>query len=134
MGAGRGARRYLREAGAAAQPQGGAAGAESLTPEDVASALGISYSYLRKLISTEMGTTFSAYLLGIRLEKMKELLVNTTISQRDIAEQVGIGSEQTMYRLFKQYMGCSPGEYRKHPSADSTIAAETADEYHESEE
>lgn len=54
-----------------------------------------------------MGTTFSAYLLGIRLEKMKELLVNTTISQRDIAEQVGIGSEQTMYRLFKQYMGCS---------------------------
>lgn len=65
---------------------------------------------------------------------MKELLVNTTISQRDIAEQVGIGSEQTMYRLFKQYMGCSPGEYRKHPSADSTIAAETADEYHESEE
>ena len=75
-----------------------------------------------------MGTTFSAYLLGIRLEKMKELLVNTTISQRDIAEQVGIGSEQTMYRLFKQYMGCSPGEYRKHPSAD------TADEYHESEE
>lgn len=56
-----------------------------------------------------MGTTFSAYLLGI-------------------------GSEQTMYRLFKQYMGCSPGEYRKHPSADSTIAAETADEYHESEE
>ena len=56
-----------------------------------------------------MGTTFSAYLLGIRLEKMKELLVNTTISQRDIAEQVGIGSEQTMYRLFKQYMGCSPG-------------------------
>ena len=108
--------------------------AESLTPEDVASALGISYSYLRKIISTEMGTTFSAYLLGIRLEKMKELLVNTTISQRDIAEQVGIGSEQTMYRLFKQYMGCSPGEYRKHPSADSTIAAETADEYHESEE
>lgn len=81
-----------------------------------------------------MGTTFAAYLLGIRLEKMKELLVNTTISQRDIAEQVGIGSEQTMYRLFKQYMGCSPGEYRKHPSADSTIAAETADEYHESEE
>lgn len=55
-----------------------------------------------------MGTTFSAYLLGIRLEKMKELLVNTTISQRDIAEQVGIGSEQTMYRLFKQYMGAPP--------------------------
>ena len=39
-----------------------------------------------------MGTTFSAYLLGIRLEKMKELLVNTTISQRDIAEQVGVGA------------------------------------------
>ena len=32
-----------------------------------------------------MGTTFSAYLLGIRLEKMKELLVKTTISKRDIA-------------------------------------------------
>ena len=44
-----------------------------------------------------MGTTFSAYLLGIRLEKMKELLVNTTISQRDIAEQVGIGS--TVYGM-----------------------------------
>ena len=81
-----------------------------------------------------MGTTFSAYLLGIRLEKMKELLVNTTISQRDIAEQVGIGSEQTMYRLFKQYMGCSTGEYRKHPPAARPIAAAPADEFHESEE
>ena len=62
------------------------------------------------------------------------LFLDGLTSGGDIAEQVGIGSEQTMYRLFKQYMGCSPGEYRKHPSADSTIAAETADEYHESEE
>ena len=71
------------------------------------------------------------------IEKVKAIMVekNPALAGRDdIAEQVGIGSEQTMYRLFKQYMGCSPGEYRKHPSADSTIAAETADEYHESEE
>ena len=70
-----------------------------------------------------MGTTFSAYLLGIRLEKMKELLVNTTISQRDIAEQVGIGSEQTMYRLFKQYLAAVSKS-----TAASHFAGEAAEE------
>ena len=108
--------------------------AERLMPEDVAAALGISYSYLRKIISTEMGTTFSAYLQSIRMEKMKEFLVTTDISQREIAERVGIGSEQTMYRLFKQYVGCSPGEYRRQLNTERTLSADGADQNEQSDE
>ena len=86
---------------------------ERLDPEQVAEHLGISYSYMRKLLNSEMNTSFSAYLLNLRLHYTRNLLIKTNISQREIAERVGFGSEQTLYRVFKQNEGCSPGEFRK---------------------
>jgi len=86
---------------------------EHLDPEQVAEHLGISYSYMRKLLNSEMNTSFSAYLLNLRLHYTRNLLIKTNISQREIAERVGFGSEQTLYRVFKQNEGCSPGEFRK---------------------
>ncbi len=84
-----------------------------LIPEKVAAALGISYSYLRRLLSKEMNTTFSSYLLHLRLTHTKELLSTTQLTHKEIAEQVGFGSEQTLYRVFRQHEGVSPGEWRR---------------------
>lgn len=89
---------------------------EDLTPEDVSAAIGISYSYLRKLLSNELDTSFSAYLLNLRLAHTRELLLNTNMVQKEIAEKVGFGSEQTLYRVFRQCEGCSPGEWRREHS------------------
>lgn len=86
---------------------------EDLIPEEVASTLGISYSYLRKLLSKDMDTTFSAVLNNLRITRVKELLISTQLSNRDIARLVGFGSEQTFYRIFRQQEGCSPGEWRR---------------------
>lgn len=82
-------------------------------PENVAAEIGISYSYLRRLLSKELNTTFSVYLLTLRLTRTKELLRTTQLTHKEIAEQVGFGSEQTLYRVFRQNEGCSPKEWRR---------------------
>lgn len=82
-------------------------------PENVAAEIGISYSYLRRLLSKELNTTFSVYLLTLRLTRTKELLRTTQLTHKEIAEQVGFGSEQTLYRVFRQSEGCSPKEWRR---------------------
>jgi AraC-like DNA-binding protein len=86
---------------------------EDLQPEHVAEEIGISYSYLRRLLSKELNTSFSAYLLTLRLAQTKELLRTTQLAHKEIAEQVGFGSEQTLYRVFRQNEGCSPKEWRR---------------------
>lgn len=86
---------------------------EKLDPDEVAARLGISYSYMRRLLNAQMHTSFTAYLTDIRLQHTRELLAQTERTQREIAMQVGFGSEQTLYRVFKACEGCSPGEYRK---------------------
>lgn len=88
-----------------------------LIPEEVAAQLGISYSYLRKLLNSELNTSFSSYLLSLRLHHTRKLLLHTALTQKEIAEQVGFGSEQTLYRVFRQNEGCSPGEWRKEHGA-----------------
>lgn len=86
---------------------------EQLDPESVAARLGISYSYLRRLLNLQLNTSFSAYLLKLRLQHARTLLTTTQMSLREVAECVGFGSEQTLYRVFRQSEGCTPGEYRK---------------------
>lgn len=86
---------------------------EDLQPENAAAEIGISYSYLRRILSKELNTSFSAYLLTLRLAQTKELLRTTQLTHKEIAEQVGFGSEQTLYRVFRQNEGCSPKEWRR---------------------
>ena len=86
---------------------------DDLQPESVAAEMGISYSYLRRLLSKELNTSFSVYLLTLRLTQSKELLRTTQLPLKDIAEQSGFRNEQTLYRVFRQNEGCSPREWRR---------------------
>lgn len=52
-------------------------------------------------------------LTTLRLVQTKELLRTTQLTHKEIAEQVGFGSEQTLYRVFRQNEGCSPKEWRQ---------------------
>lgn len=57
-------------------------------------------------------TTPIRYINGIRLDKAKELLLNTNMSVGEIADLVGFQSIHYFSRFFKEKEKCTPIEYR----------------------
>ena len=56
---------------------------------------------------------FTDYLNGVRIGKAKELLENTDLTVSEICAQTGFNSDQNFIRVFKKYVGMTPGQYRK---------------------
>ena len=72
-----------------------------------------SESYLSRLISRQLGMSFSQLLQTIRLEKSCELLINSDIRITDLCEQVGYDNESYYIQLFRKTYGITPLQYRK---------------------
>lgn len=53
------------------------------------------------------------YIIKLRIEKAKELLVGTDYSISQIAEQVGYSFNSSFSRIFKEAIGFSPAQYRR---------------------
>lgn len=54
------------------------------------------------------------YLNGIRIDRAKHMLLETDDRLLDIAQFVGFNNEYYFNRRFKQTVGVSPGQYRRH--------------------
>lgn len=85
---------------------------EDLLYEEVAEEIGISYSYLRKLIKKESGKSLNDYINKLRIEEAKILLCSTEQSLVTIASEVGYHNIQSLTRYFKKFEGISPKEFR----------------------
>ena len=71
--------------------------------------------YIGRCFLKETGVKFSEFLLGIRMEKAKQMLREKDYRIEEIAEQVGLGHDVPyFYQLFKRYTGMTPKEYRKY--------------------
>jgi two-component system response regulator YesN len=68
--------------------------------------------YLGKVFKAGTDVSFNDYLLQIRIEQAKELLVRTDKKVYEIALAVGYGELDWFYKRFKTYVGISAGEYR----------------------
>lgn len=77
-----------------------------------AQTLFVSASYLSKVFSTEMQTTFSHFLQTHRVETAKNLLRSTNLKIYEIANRVGYGDVVHFSKSFKQITGLSPNQYR----------------------
>lgn len=69
--------------------------------------------YLSKLFKDCSGENFSNYLKKVRLEKAKELLLQSDYRIKYLAEKVGYNDTNTFIKAFKSYFKMTPGEYRK---------------------
>ena len=63
------------------------------------------------------------YLLKLRVDRVRELLANPTLSLTDIALECGFSSHSHLSRVFRQVLGATPSEYRRslqklRPSSD----------------
>lgn len=86
----------------------------SLSLVSVADHMGINPTYLSVFIKEQLGDTFLAYVLSLRMEKAKELLIHTDLSLQDIALQIGYANSGVFIRVFKKKFGYTPGAFRTH--------------------
>ena len=69
--------------------------------------------HLNRLFMKHTGTSMHKYILNIRINEAKKLLLNTNHSLATIAEKVGFNSNTHFSSYFKQITGMSPLEFRK---------------------
>ena len=70
-------------------------------------------AHLGALFKKETGSTMSSFLLQTRLDAAMTLLRTTLEPVSAIAKQVGYPDTQYFSRVFKQFAGCTPLEYRR---------------------
>ncbi|WP_213650504.1 response regulator [Paenibacillus sp. J23TS9] len=70
-------------------------------------------SYFSVLFKEQMQMTFIEYVTRMRVQKAKELLLQTRLPVVEIAERVGYQTTKYFNKVFKEYEGHSPGLYRK---------------------
>lgn len=85
----------------------------NITLEDVAKEISISPFYFSRLFKEKQGINFIDYLIELRIEKAKQMLINTDISVKEIAKNVAYSEANSFSRLFKSREGVSPSEYRR---------------------
>jgi len=78
----------------------------------IAERLHITPNYLSTLFRRRTGTTFMVYLTRARMFRAKELLADPNVQVQQVAEQVGYSSARYFAKLFTEFAGCYPSEYR----------------------
>ena len=87
--------------------------AEHLSLGDVAAHVYVSQWHLSKLINKHVGQSFLDILGGMRVERAKALLADSSLRVHAIAEQVGYSDVAHFSKSFKRIVGMTPGEYRE---------------------
>lgn len=67
--------------------------------------------YISNLFAKETGMPFSAYKKKVRLEKAKELILNSDIKIYEVACAVGYPDQKYFSKVFKEYTGVSAKQY-----------------------
>ena len=86
---------------------------KDISRDDVACAVSLNPCYFSKFFKEQLGESFVSYLRRIRLEKAKTLLESVDESITRISEKVGYADSKYFSKLFVDYTGVTPGEYRK---------------------
>lgn len=85
---------------------------DNLTLEKVSESIHVSPAYISRLFYKETGSTFIDYVTKYRMEKAKQLLLRTELRTYEVAEKVGYKNSKYFLKVFKRWVGTTPGEYR----------------------
>ncbi|MCA0757827.1 helix-turn-helix domain-containing protein [Paenibacillus sp. N4] len=85
---------------------------EEIVFEEMAKEIGISYSYMRKIVFDLTGKSLIDYTNHLRIQKAKQLLLNSDRTIMQIASEVGYFNVQSLNRFFRKYEGMPPSSYK----------------------
>lgn len=84
-----------------------------LSVETLAAQCSMSPRNFSRVFHKEMGVTPAKYLEKLRVESARRLLEESSLSIDQIAGECGLGSADTMRRLFLRHLKANPSDYRK---------------------
>ncbi|WP_315634685.1 response regulator transcription factor [Rossellomorea yichunensis] len=85
---------------------------QEMTLQHVADHIHISRNYFSILFKRFMDINFIDYVIGLRINKAKELLGHTSLKVYEVAGESGFNDVKYFSKLFKKVTGFSPGDYR----------------------
>jgi AraC-like DNA-binding protein len=75
--------------------------------------LGYDYTYLSNIFSEEKGITIQQFIINVKVEKVKELILYNELSLKQIAFLMNYSSASHLSNQFKKITGKSPSSYKK---------------------
>jgi two-component system, response regulator YesN len=86
---------------------------KGLTIHEVAKKNHVSPNYLSYLFKKNTGFNLWEYVIKLRMEESREMILNTDLRRYEIAEKVGYESPEHFSKIFKKYYGISPSDLKK---------------------
>lgn len=89
---------------------------EPISLTKCAQVAGVNPAYLSYVFKQEMKIGFSSFLLSQRLKCAEEMLTNTNLKIREVAEKSGFNDYHYFSKVFRKKNGVSPAEFRRQNS------------------
>jgi AraC-like DNA-binding protein len=84
----------------------------NITLGEAAKVVSLSPQHFCKVFKKVTGITFKEYLIKLRIDKSKELMLEDSLSVTDIAYRVGFESLSYFYKAFRKFTKINPTEFR----------------------
>jgi AraC-like DNA-binding protein len=85
---------------------------KNVTVDDVAKAAGINKAYLQRLFKAHIGMSVIQSLNNFRIEKCKQLLIDTNLTINEICARAGFNNRQHLIYEFRTQTGTTPTAFR----------------------
>jgi len=95
---------------------------EKVGPQDLASLARLSTSHFARAFRTTVGKSPYAYLIHRRIERTKQMMLETDLPLVQIALDCGLADQAHFTRLFTRIVGISPAAWRRLRVPKSTIS------------
>lgn len=92
---------------------------ESIQVGEIADHYNINRNHLFRMFKKKHGVSIKSYIMMLKVEKAKQMILNTDMSFSKISRHLGFLNYPTFLRIFKIYTGKAPGEYRDLLNEDS---------------
>lgn len=86
---------------------------KDISLDEISRRVNISPYYFSKIFKDDTKEGFVEYLTNVRIEKAKELLLESDYSMKEICSMVGYADPNYFSRSFKKNVGVTPTEYRE---------------------
>lgn len=85
---------------------------EDLSLKLLAEEVYLNPTYLGRIFKEATGESFSSYLIRLRIEKAKQLLMDPALKIYEVCEQIGYSDPAHFTHVFKKALGITPQEYK----------------------